>query len=41
MVKLSMKAVWRFVAIECGGLCVMTSGVHQMLKSSVDNWDIQ
>ena len=36
-----MKAVWRSVAIECGELCAMTSGAHQMLKLSADNWDIQ
>ena len=36
-----MRDVWRSVAIECGELFVMTSGAHQMLKLSADNWDIQ
>ena len=27
--------------MECGELCVMTSGAHQMLKLSADSWDIQ
>ena len=27
--------------MECGELCVMISGVHQMPKLSADNWDIQ
>ena len=35
------KVVWRSVAIAYGELCVMTSGVHQTLKLSADNWDIQ
>ena len=41
MDKLSMKVVWRSAVIECGEQFVMTSGAHQMLKLSADNWDIQ
>ena len=36
-----MKVVWRSVVMECGELCVTTSGEHQMLKLSADNWDFQ
>ncbi len=36
-----MKVVWRSVAMEFGELCVMTFGVHQMLKLSADSSDFQ
>ncbi len=38
---MSMRVEWRCVCMVDGGLSVMTAGIAEMLKSSVDNWDTQ
>ena len=36
---LPQKAEWRFVSVECGVQCALTTGESMMLESSADNLD--
>ena len=40
MVVMNLKDVWRFVPMELGVQCVMTTGMTLMLVLSVLSWDI-
>ena len=35
-----MKVEWRYATMDCGAQCVVITGMAEMHKWCVDNWDM-